>query len=135
VVGVAGGLVVVVDEGAVVVVVADVVVVVTGATVLDVWVVVVVTGAAGLVVVVSALDGATVFVPHAAASRVRLRSTAPERFIASPFRKCQRCFAIETARRASTGDSRFQACLESTSTITSDRSLRWRSGTVHSSAG
>jgi hypothetical protein len=87
VVGVVGGFVVVVDDDGAVVVVVTSVVVVTGTNV----VVVVVSGPVVLVVVVSVPGGATVLVPHAEAIRVKLRITAPERFIASPFRKCQQC--------------------------------------------
>jgi hypothetical protein len=108
VVGVVGGLVavvvgaaaVVVVEGEVVVAEAIVEVVEVSPTVIDVS-----AGCCAVVVVVSAPGGVTALVPQAAASRVRLRITAPERFIASPFRKCQQWFRPETARSASTGDS------------------------------
>jgi hypothetical protein len=84
-------MVVVGAGGAVVVVAGTVDVVVPGAAVVVVDGVVVEISDTGLVVVVSAPGGLTVLEPQAAASRHRPRITAPERFIASPFRKCHQC--------------------------------------------
>lgn len=76
---VAGGAVVVVDGDVEVVVVPGAAVVVVVGKVVEV-------SDIGLVFVTSAPGGPTVLVPQAAASRQRLRITAAERFIVSPFR-------------------------------------------------